>query len=541
MDQPVPEVLDQQIDTALAAGGNSAFSFGTMRIVVLFGERADYLPNGIINPDLFEAGDLTRSLCSPWQYDFTDCGCWYWASNKPDMVAVGEGEPQIFNFQRVRTGAEAPEPPEHPPVVSNADWTSGRSVDAAGTPLPAAERIPRQMNHAELINGWETLPMVVHDYEETRYIPRPVEVLPDDQLFPDLARIVARLNYLAGIEHALMIEYLYAFYSIDAPRTRPDLADAVALRRHEAATTILSVAIDEMRHFRWANEILVLLGQPPVIARAEKTLDLDNDARFLEHTFALLPADHAQVDWFIAVEKPSKDVDPDQSSDTVDGMYTRLLHSIERSTEIQEDVKNRVLHVIKLIIDEGYDHYHRFQRVKQLLPLPPDIGHLRLSANPVPLPAAHPAKEFEIRVDRSYEVILNLLLIVFGRGDAEHGDLLEATRIAMVDSMDAEALALIAGGGSPLFSLPRVAAARNLGRFTLELSPLTAAGPLVRSTPRPADARSVVAEATKPLDSLNEKHLSNGDGRLHSSALRSIAAMRRVRERFVEIMGTGVQ
>ncbi|MBY5376646.1 ferritin-like domain-containing protein [Rhizobium leguminosarum] len=534
--QGIPQVLDQGISAALAAGQNSSIPFAGSHVAVLFAQRSDYLVNGVINPDLYEPGDLTRSLCAPWQYDFVDCGCWYWASNKPDMVAVKDGGPQIYNFQRVRTGADAPEPPEHPPVANIDDWEQGRTNDETGNLLPQPERIPRIMNHAELINGWEILPVVVNDTEAAKYVLRKPSTIPADQLLPDRAAIIERLRYLATIEHALMIEYLYAHYSINTPRARPDLSDTAAIRRYEAANTILSVAIDEMRHFRWVNEILVLMGSPPVLARAERTIDLDNDSRFLAHEFALIPANQAQVDWFIEVEKPSRDVDPDLQADTIDGMYTRLMFSIEASTEIEDDIKARVLHLVKLIIDEGYDHYHRFLRVKELLPPAPESSHLRLPSNPVPLPDAQAAKEFELRVDRSYEVILNLLLIVFGRGDEEHGQLIEATRIAMVDSMDVETLALIQSGGAPLFNAPAITAIRNLGRFQFDPQQVATEGLVAMEAPEPASIDDMVSEATRALDILNGEHAGSGDPTLQDLASKSTAALQRVRAAFIAVM-----
>ena len=539
--QTIPAQIDDQVQQALQAGNNTAISFGASRLVVLFGRRSEYLVEGVINPSVFEAGDLTRSLCAPWQYDFTDCGCWYWASNKPDMVAVSEDGPQLYNFQRVRTGANGvPEPPQHPPVVSIDDWTDGRTSDATGNALPGPERVPRQMNHADLINGWETLPIVLNDVEASKYVAKPVGPVPDDQLLPDVGSILARLSYLASIEHALMVEYLYAYYSVAAPRRQPDLTNEPALRLYEAANTILGVAIDEMRHFRWVNEILVMLGHAPVVVRADKTIDLDGDGRFLDHTFALIPASEEQIDWFIAVERPSKEVDPGIRPDTIDGMYTRLLFSIERSPDISQGVKDRVLHLIKLIIDEGYDHYHRFQRVKQLLPSGPANAHLQLPPNPTPLAPTHVAKEFETRVNRSYEVILNLLLIVFGRGDAEHGNLIEATRIAMVDSMDVEIQALINAGGAPLFSVPQVLAERNLGRFALARQKTFADKLVVLEFSLSDSAKpsltQIVEAATGPLDALNTAHAGVADKGLQALAAQSASAMQRVRARFLSIM-----
>ena len=462
---------------------------GEPPVVVLLGQRAAYLKDGVIDPERYEPGDLTRSLCSPWQYDFTDCGCWYWASNKPDMVAVTPDGPQIYNFQRLRTGEIAPEPPTHPPVVSQQLWGRGH---AAGTPVSPEERVPRQMNHADLITGWEVLPVVIDDRETDRMVARPAVTLPDSELFLDLATIVDRLVYLAGIEHALMIEYLYAHYSIDSSRRRPAPDDTGPLRLFEAANTILSVAIDEMRHFRWVNEILVMLGQPPAVRRALRTEDKDNNGRFFGPRLLANPSQPG-ADRLVHPDRAgSQDVDPGVQSDTIDGMYTRLLLSIERSDEIADEIKERVQHLIKLIIDEGYEHYHRFQRVRQLLPQPPDESYLRILEDPQPLADTHPAKGLEDRVNRSYEVILNLLLVLFGRGDAEHGQLLEATRIAMVDSLDMESLNLILAGGAPLFVLPDLSSEVNLGLFS--------AGPGLAGLPGPMVARTAGdAAGPRPL------------------------------------------
>ena len=512
---------------------------GSAAITVISGDRADYLKDGVIDPNIYEAGDLTRSLCSPWQYDFTDCGCWYWASNKPDMVSVTPEGPQIYNFQRVRSGDIAPEPPTHAPVVSNGLWMGGHP---AGTATPTTERVPRQMNHAELISNWEILPVVIDDHETNRLVKRPVGTLPDSELFPDRATIVDRLQYLASIEHALMIEYLYAYYSIDAPVQRPPLTETGLLRLYEAASTVLGVAIDEMRHFRWVNEILVLLGETPVLARAAQTEDKDGNGRYLPHEFRLTAATQAQIDWFIAVEQPSQKVDPEVKSDTIDGMYTRLFLSIRQSAEISDEIKDRVLHLIKLIIDEGYDHFQRFRRVRQLLPQPPDESHLRTVTDPAPLAEIHAAKALELRVDRSYEVILNLLLVVFGRGDREHGQLLEATRIAMVDSLDVECRLLIAAGGAPLFTLPRPAGDVGLGVFSAGPDPTGAQGMAIGrvETDLQSSLDDAVAHATAPLDALNANDLASDDPEIQARAIRSQAAMVRVRNGFRSV-GDGVR
>lgn len=48
----------------------------------------------VINRELAPPGALGQSLCSPWQNDYRECACFYWASSRPDFVnleATAEG------------------------------------------------------------------------------------------------------------------------------------------------------------------------------------------------------------------------------------------------------------------------------------------------------------------------------------------------------------------------------------------------------------------------------------------------------------------
>jgi hypothetical protein len=42
----------------------------------------------VISRALADAGELTQGLCSPWQNDYRECSCYYWASARPDYVNV---------------------------------------------------------------------------------------------------------------------------------------------------------------------------------------------------------------------------------------------------------------------------------------------------------------------------------------------------------------------------------------------------------------------------------------------------------------------
>ena len=44
------------------------------------------LTDGTISAHLAPPGRLTQGLCSPWQADYRECGCYYWAASRPDFV-----------------------------------------------------------------------------------------------------------------------------------------------------------------------------------------------------------------------------------------------------------------------------------------------------------------------------------------------------------------------------------------------------------------------------------------------------------------------
>lgn len=66
-----------------------------------------------ISRALAEPGELTQGLCSPWQNDFRECSCYYWASARPDFVNVettADGRSEGDNWlQKERTGTYVPD------------------------------------------------------------------------------------------------------------------------------------------------------------------------------------------------------------------------------------------------------------------------------------------------------------------------------------------------------------------------------------------------------------------------------------------------
>jgi hypothetical protein len=67
----------------------------------------------VISRALAKAGELTQGLCSPWQNDYRECSCYYWASARPDFVNVETGADGLSAgdnwFQKARTGSYVPD------------------------------------------------------------------------------------------------------------------------------------------------------------------------------------------------------------------------------------------------------------------------------------------------------------------------------------------------------------------------------------------------------------------------------------------------
>lgn len=73
---------------------------------------------------LTKPGELSQGLCSPWQNDYRECACYYWAASRPDyvnVVAAADGASRGDNWlQRENTGSY---------IVDNADFQSLLSYD----------------------------------------------------------------------------------------------------------------------------------------------------------------------------------------------------------------------------------------------------------------------------------------------------------------------------------------------------------------------------------------------------------------------------
>lgn len=409
---------------------------GALQWIVLVADRAKYLDeHGVIDPQVYDEGELTRSLCAPWQFDFRDCACFFWAANKPDVVTSVDGQqPFAFYMRRNREGTPPPD------ILDKDD-----------------QRQP-QLDYAPLIGGaWnDVLPVVLNDREVATVVaaptPSPVPVMTPPQF-------IAELRYLATVEHALAVQYLYAHYSLKAPMilTQPPPSNTEAAI-FAAAREIFDIAVDEMRHLRWVNEALDLLGKDPELGRAHRI------GRTLNHKFELVPLTPQQLQWFIDVEEPSQHEDREASQppsgcepdnpQNVDGMYVRLLASVGE-LGLPGPKRERMEQLIKLIIDEGNDHYERFLSVRAHLGSLPPKDYLRLDR--VECNPKHPTKlvaRLLHESDARYSDLLFTLEESFSGGNTSDGRFLEQSRRTMQNMHEINHL-LATHHFGPRFTLPR--------------------------------------------------------------------------------------
>jgi hypothetical protein len=82
--------------------------------------------------------------------------------------------------------------------------------------------------------------------------------------------LIMLLHLAAEVEHGLMVQYLYAAYSLGGPQVTPKRAEKVARWQR----SILDVAKEEMGHLLTVQNILALLGAPPNFNRGETPFDM---------------------------------------------------------------------------------------------------------------------------------------------------------------------------------------------------------------------------------------------------------------------------
>jgi hypothetical protein len=110
--------------------------------------------SALISKQILQPGDLTQSLCAPWQNDYRECSCFYWAANRPDYVNVeprADGSSTGNNWMQKDRTASAPR------VYINDDWQDDRLL-----------------THLDLVTSWEqALRFIIANKDEPPAAARP--------------------------------------------------------------------------------------------------------------------------------------------------------------------------------------------------------------------------------------------------------------------------------------------------------------------------------------------------------------------------------
>lgn len=315
------------------------------------GDRRIYVNQGGQLHPVFKPGEMQQSLCSPWQHDFRDCSCLYWASNHPD-IALGPSPATREDLE------QSPDPQAADPMIM---WQR-RDRDPDAFTLPFREQAddrPHEIDHYELNHRWQELNFVLEGREV------PLVYVPDDAKlanpYDTLSELDDSLKAAAQIELALAIEYLFAMYSLNDKIANDEIRGDIAFAKHE----LLAIAVSEMRHLRWANQIRLelrhagMLEEPyePVLSAAvkvpcgtkSKNTSCVNGRRPIE----MRPISVATLQDFIDAERPSG---------TLHGLYARIYATLlsYKSMPFMTELAGR-------IVADGVRHYSRFSEIRAIL------------------------------------------------------------------------------------------------------------------------------------------------------------------------------
>jgi hypothetical protein len=418
-------------------------------VVTLVGNRRTFVgPSGVISA-AYAPGELTQSLCSPWMHDFRDCACYYWASNHPDIVLSEDlqGDPTL------PTGA--PDDPVR--ALTPIDWL--RSDRSSTAPALGTEEANRrsEIDHYEINERWQDLAIVLQGREQSAiYQPKQPEDAnplgtPDD--------LAAKLAELATLEHAVALEYLYALFSLKNPDKVTDkaLKDDLTFVRHE----LLLVAVSEMRHLRWANQLIWSLEHAgmlkkkvgPSLGVAQRIPVATDKSRppQLPHMkgtgetrpAALRPLQPDVLQDFISVEQPSG---------FLDGQYARVLATLRehKYPETLEQLAAR-------IIADGMEHFSRFREVELVLKKYSNSQTYLRNITPASTSDASGKAAVDL-----YHEILSQLETAYATGDMEDASHIAEARSLMFE-LNAKAEDLAARGvGVPFFATLQPTAQRSV-------------------------------------------------------------------------------
>lgn len=155
-----------------------------------------------------------------------------------------------------------------------------------------------------------------------------------DQLVEEFAdpllELMRLLREATEVEHALLVQYLYAGFSV-----RPQYAAIVGTGFPASASNMLAVAVQEMQHLHAVNQLLVALGAAPNLVRQDFPYEPD----IYPFAFNLEPLSRASVAKYVWTEAPAGDpflekltVLGDLRPNHLGSLYATIIGLVERLT-----------------------------------------------------------------------------------------------------------------------------------------------------------------------------------------------------------------
>jgi hypothetical protein len=370
------------------------------RRIKISGKRVRYLGEDGALAEMFVPGELTQSLCSPWTHDFRDCACFYWASNHPDIVM----------------------PPRPSEASSDPRWDlpvpwERRSRTVNKLPKPASVEDPTdvEFRHGEINLQWQALNFVL----ESREVIGPYAQHEfDGTPLGSSAELEKHLRYAAGVELAVIHEYLAALYSL-----KPAASLSGRLRDDVRATQaeLFRIVLGEMRHLRAVNDVLARLTRPeytPALGIATQIPGVKPGQKEPVKPTALTCD---AVKRFIAIEAPSQ---------SVDSVYAHILATFDKPEpdKVRRAMQEENRQAVRTVMAEGEDHYRTFLAIQEWLAPYSEPQYLR-GVDLQPPPASDQDNK---TLQQQYRHVLELLLDGYQRGLPDGGDSLNRARMGML-------------------------------------------------------------------------------------------------------------
>jgi hypothetical protein len=371
----------------------------TAKKVAITAKRERYLGDDGALAAMFLPGELTQSLCSPWTHDFRDCACFYWASNHPDI-------------------ALPPLPSKHAtdPVWNFAvPWERSDRTIGKRPPAKATVADADVLDYYRINEVWQSLNFVLERREQRGpYVQRGFA----GKELDSKAELETHLRYAAGVELAVLQEYLTAAYSL---KPAGDLTGRIGDDVRAAYAEIMRIAIGEMRHLRAVNDVLAAVVGRPLYTPA------------LGVATALPGAKPGQ--WWRVVPNPltaealQRFIDIEAPSESVDGVYARILATLnQQETDLEKKDEN--IQAIRTIMAEGEDHYRTFRDIQEWLKpyLHDETKYLRRRNLTLP-PQGNKANQV---LQQNYQMLLELLYKGYKAGMPNGAENLNQARNLMI-------------------------------------------------------------------------------------------------------------